>query len=71
MLLDGCLRNVRQWIPDFSPAELVQTVSQTPASVLGLSRKGRIAVGCDADIVALSPDFRVMRTWVRGSCVIE
>jgi N-acetylglucosamine-6-phosphate deacetylase len=71
MLLDGCLRNLRAWLPDMSPAKLVQMVSETPAKALGLARKGHIAVGCDADIVVLDQDFAITRTLVRGSCVID
>lgn len=71
ILLDGCLANVRAWLPDLSPAALAQMVSQTPASVLGLSGKGRIAVGYDADLVMLDNEFAVTRTWVRGTSVID
>ena len=71
MLLDGCLRNLRAWLPDLSPAMLLQMVSQTPASVLGLSRKGRIAVGYDADLIALDEGFTITRTFVRGKCVVD
>jgi N-acetylglucosamine-6-phosphate deacetylase len=71
MLLDSCLANVRAWLPDVSPAALVQTVTQTPAQVLGLSRKGRVAEGCDADLVMLDNNFAITRTWVRGSCVVD
>jgi N-acetylglucosamine-6-phosphate deacetylase len=42
--------------------------TQTPAAVLGRARKGRVAVGCDADIVVLADDFSVQLTMVRGVC---
>jgi N-acetylglucosamine-6-phosphate deacetylase len=39
----------------------------TPARVLGLGeRLGRIAPGCTADLVALTEDLAVARTWVAG-----
>ena len=66
MLLDGCLRNVSAWLPDLAPAALVRMATQTPAEVLGLHRKGRVAVGCDADLVVLDHAFNVRRTFVGG-----
>jgi N-acetylglucosamine-6-phosphate deacetylase len=66
MLLDGCLRNVRAWLPDLFPAKLVMMATQTPADLLGLLRKGRVAVGCDADLIALDNDFNVLLTLVHG-----
>jgi N-acetylglucosamine-6-phosphate deacetylase len=71
MLLDGCLRNVVRWLGNqVEPALLVQMATQTPADVLGLSRKGRVAVGCDADLVVLDPSFTVKQVWVRGTRVV-
>ena len=43
MLLDGCLRQARAWLPWLSTAEVVRMATQTPADALGLPRKGRVA----------------------------
>jgi len=41
--------------------------SSTPARVLGLGdRKGRIALGFDADLVALDDALQPVATWVGG-----
>jgi len=69
LLLDECLRNVRGWLPQLPPATLIDMVTRTPARLLGQGRKGRIAVGCDADVVVLDRDFRVTLTFVRGESV--
>ena len=57
LLLDECLRNVRTWLPEMPLGKLVDMATRTPASVLGLTRKGRVAAGCDADLIVLDADF--------------
>jgi N-acetylglucosamine-6-phosphate deacetylase len=69
MLLDGCLKNVHGWLPNLPPATLIEMVSGTPARLLGLQRKGRVAVGCDADLVTLDREWNVSQVVVRGERV--
>ena len=48
-------------------AQAVRMASTVPAGVLGLGgRKGRIARGYDADLVALDSELNVARAWVAG-----
>ena len=67
--MDAVVRNVVDW----GCAELTDALhmaSAVPARVAGVSdRTGRIAVGFDADLVALTDDLRVERTWVGGRVV--
>ena len=46
--------------------EAIGMASANPARALGLSRKGRIAVGADADFVVLAPDLKVLATYLHG-----
>ena len=47
-------------------SELSATVSRNPARLLGLTRKGELTAGMDADIVYLDDDFNVRATFVEG-----
>jgi N-acetylglucosamine-6-phosphate deacetylase len=38
---------------------------------MGEGDRGRIAVGCRADLVALDPDLGVAATWIAGEQVYE
>ncbi len=60
------VRNVVRWgIADLAAAATM--ASATPARALGLGeRKGRVAPGYDADLVALTDDLAVAATWVGG-----
>lgn len=64
--MDSLVRNVVSW-GVCGLAEAVRMASANPARLLGLEeRKGAIAAGFDADLVALDGALSVQRTWVRG-----
>ena len=69
--MDQMVRNVLQWgCADLQA--VAEMASATPAGVLGLAgRKGRIAPGYDADMVALDAELRVAKTWVAGRTVFQ
>ncbi|MDF2713483.1 MAG: N-acetylglucosamine-6-phosphate deacetylase [Paenibacillus sp.] len=46
--------------------EAVRMASTTPADILGLADKGRIAQGCAADLVLLNEKFEVQWTMIKG-----
>ncbi|HLJ36403.1 MAG TPA: amidohydrolase family protein, partial [Ktedonobacteraceae bacterium] len=48
-------------------SEAIAMATQVPARITGMDlRKGRIAPGADADLIALDSRGCVRRTWVRG-----
>jgi len=52
-----------------SLAEALATVTSTPARLLGLDGVGRLAPGCRADLVLLTPDGHVVETFVSGESI--
>lgn len=67
--LDKGLRNLLN-LTGCSLAEVLRTVTTTPATLLGLAnRKGQIAPGFDADLVLLTPEFHVVGTLVAGKLI--
>ena len=74
--LAGCVLSLDAMLRAFlsmsgaSAAEALPTITTTPARLLGLGdRLGRVAPGHDADLVLLSPDLRVIETFVEGESV--
>jgi N-acetylglucosamine-6-phosphate deacetylase len=64
--MDSVVRNVVSWGCATLP-EAVRMAATVPAAVAGAGeRKGRIAPGYDADLVALTPQLEVAATWVAG-----
>ncbi len=68
--LDTAVRNLITFT-GCTLAEALPTVTSTPANLLGLPQKGRIAPTCDADLVLLTPDLQVHSTFVGGHIVYQ
>ena len=51
-------------------ADCVKMITQTPARIMGLSHKGRIEVGCDADIVIFDADITIKNVFLQGEQVV-
>ncbi len=51
--------------------EAIRTITSTPATYLGLSSKGAIRVGADADLVLLDPDFEIDTVLARGQVMVR
>ncbi|WP_423224650.1 N-acetylglucosamine-6-phosphate deacetylase [Candidatus Amarolinea aalborgensis] len=67
--LDQALRNLVA-VGGCTLVEALPTVTTTPARAIGLSHvRGRIAAGCLADMVLLTPDLHVHATIVEGDVV--
>lgn len=49
--------------------EAIAMAAENPARAIGLETKGRLIVGADADLVVLSPQLDVMRTFRSGEVV--
>jgi len=59
-------------VEGFSLEETLKPVTTTPASILKLRNKGRIAVGADADFLILDPvDYTVRTTIALGKVALE
>jgi len=59
---------VRTLVRDVDVAlhEAIAMATKNPAREIGLERKGRLEAGADADLVVISPQLDVMRTFVAG-----
>lgn len=51
--------------------EAIYMASQTPAAILSLTNKGKLAPGSDADLVLLNDEFQVVWTMIDGKIVYE
>ncbi len=68
LTMDAAVRNAAHHL-DLPLEQAVRMASGTPASILGLSGKGRVEAGADADLVVLSPEGVVEETIVAGKSV--
>src|SRR5690606_30517010 len=65
LALDRAVRNLMAFT-GCDPADAIATVTSTPAGLLGLSERGRVAVGARADLVVLDPELHPLHTIVGG-----
>jgi N-acetylglucosamine-6-phosphate deacetylase len=70
LTMDEAVRNVVRWA-GITPAEALRMATEVPARLLGLSRKGALVEGYDADIVLFDRDLQVQQTIVGGVCAYE
>lgn len=67
-----CVNNFIQWT-GCGVAEGLRAVTETPARMLGETKKGRLDVGCDADLCVLKADdegkLELRQVWKFGECV--
>lgn len=54
---------------DVSVPEAVKMLTEVPARVMGLDAKGKLANGCDADIVVFDDNIRIEKVFVDGTQV--
>jgi N-acetylglucosamine-6-phosphate deacetylase len=70
LTMDQAVRNAVRFI-GIPLEDGVRMASATPAAILGLSEKGTIAPGVDADLVILSEEGKVKETLVAGETVYQ
>ena len=70
LTMDEAVRNTVRFL-GVSLAQAVRMAAETPAAALNLDGKGKIAVGCDADLVLLNEEGTVLETIVSGERVYE
>jgi N-acetylglucosamine-6-phosphate deacetylase len=49
--------------------EAIAMAGANPARAIGLQTKGKLKIGAEADLVVLSPDLRVLQTYIGGKRV--
>lgn len=70
LTMDRGMANLLQWLK-LPPEQVWAMGSLNPARLLGLTRKGRIEAGADADLVLWNSDLTPAQTWVNGRSVHE
>lgn len=61
---ENCVKNV-----GIDLAEAINMASLYPAQLAGMSKKGKIASGCDADMIVFNNNFEVQATLFKGDYV--
>ena len=70
LTMDRGMANLQRWL-NLPPERIWAMGTLNPARVLGLTRKGRLEPGADADLVLWEDDCRPRQTWVAGTSSFE
>lgn len=71
LTMDQALRNAMKWL-DIDLVEASQLLSTNPAKLLGVDdKKGKLAIGYDADFVVMNDQLEVLQTWIDGKCFFK
>jgi N-acetylglucosamine-6-phosphate deacetylase len=70
LTMDRGMANLLRWL-DLPPEQTWAMGTLNPARILGLTQKGRLEAGADADLVLWENDLRPAKTWVGGICTYE
>jgi len=65
LTMDRAVRNVAEFA-GWKLQQAIRLATDNPARIVGLSNKGKLQAGYDADIVVLSPSGEVRQTIVAG-----
>jgi N-acetylglucosamine-6-phosphate deacetylase len=68
LTMDAALRNAARFL-EIPMHEALRMTTSTPAAILGLPTRGRIAPGADADLIFLSAEGEVRETLVSGRTI--
>ncbi len=70
LTMNAGIRNLVKWLR-LPPSQIWAMGTLNPANLLGLTGKGRIAPGADADLVLWDADLNAIKTWVGGKCLFD
>jgi N-acetylglucosamine-6-phosphate deacetylase len=65
LTMDRAVRNVTKFA-GWGLQQALRLATLNPSRVVGLSHRGKLEAGCEADIVVLSPNGEVRATFIRG-----
>jgi N-acetylglucosamine-6-phosphate deacetylase len=65
LTMDVAIRNMVAWT-DAGPAQAIAMATETPANVLGITHKGHLRPGADADLAFFTDDLFVTGTMIGG-----
>ena len=61
----------RAFVDGRQPGAVLSAMTRQPADRFGLPAKGRIAAGCDADLVLVDEGFRLHQVYARGRLMVD